>query len=101
MGLNPTILRQARVFALSFSSRCPPPLAGSYRASGLVLCADPVLPEAHTVGALSAEAVRKGDVQEPMRERPGSAVEFAGGLGSGLIDQSQKMTAAAMQIAEK
>src|ERR1700722_3268459 len=40
----------------------------------------PVLPEAIPVGALSAEAVRKGDVQEPMRERPGSAVEFAGGL---------------------
>src|ERR1700677_1668737 len=40
----------------------------------------PVLPEATLVGALSAEAVRKGDVQEPMRERPGSAVGFAGGL---------------------
>ena len=40
----------------------------------------PVLPEAILVGPLSAEAVRKGDVQEPMRERPGSAVEFAGGL---------------------
>jgi hypothetical protein len=29
---------------------------------------------------LYVEAVRKGDVQESMRERPGSAVEFAGGL---------------------
>ena len=29
----------------------------------------------------SAEAVRKGDVHEPMWERPGSAVRFAGGLG--------------------
>jgi len=29
---------------------------------------------------LSAEAVRKGDVQERMWERPGSAVGFAGGL---------------------
>jgi hypothetical protein len=38
MGLNPMILRQARDFALSFSSRRPPPLAGSYRASGLVVC---------------------------------------------------------------
>ena len=37
-------------------------------------------PEAALVDALSAEAVRKGDVQEPMRERPGSAVGFAGGL---------------------
>ena len=32
------------------------------------------------LGPLSDEAVRRGDVQEPMRERPGSAVEFAGGL---------------------
>jgi hypothetical protein len=29
---------------------------------------------------LSNEAVRKGDVQEPMRERPGSAVGFGRGL---------------------
>jgi hypothetical protein len=29
---------------------------------------------------LYVEAVRKGDVQGPMRERPGSAVGFAGGL---------------------
>jgi hypothetical protein len=29
---------------------------------------------------LSGEAVRKGNVQEPMRERPGSAVGSAGGL---------------------
>ena len=40
----------------------------------------PVVPWAAPVGALSAEAVRKGDVQEPMRERPGSAVGFAGGF---------------------
>ena len=40
----------------------------------------PVLPEATLVGVLTAEAVRKGDVQEPMRERPGGAVGFAGGF---------------------
>jgi hypothetical protein len=32
------------------------------------------------MNALTAEAVRKGDVQEPNWERPGSAVGFAGGL---------------------
>ena len=44
------------------------------------LAGAPVLPGATHVRALPAEAVRKGDVQEPMRERPGSAVGFAGGL---------------------
>ena len=34
----------------------------------------------HGLGPLPAEAVRKGDVQEPMGERPGSALEFADGL---------------------
>ena len=38
------------------------------------LARTPILPEATSVGALSAEAVRKGDVQGPMRGRPGSAV---------------------------
>jgi hypothetical protein len=36
--------------------------------------------EEASVRALPAEAVRKGDVQGPMRERPVSAVGFAGGL---------------------
>ena len=30
-----------------------------------------------------------------------NTIYYGGALGSGLIDQSQKMTAAAMQIAEK
>jgi hypothetical protein len=44
------------------------------------LAGTPVLLDATLVRALPTEAVRKGDVQGPMRERPGSAVEFAGGL---------------------
>jgi hypothetical protein len=44
------------------------------------LARTPVLTRARALGPLSAEAVRKGGVQEPMRERPGSAVGFAGGL---------------------
>ena len=40
----------------------------------------PVLPEATAVGALSAEAVRKGDFLEAMQEWLRSAAGVAGGL---------------------
>jgi hypothetical protein len=41
--------------------------------------------------------------QNPIRAHPATKIRYFSDrlLGSGLIDQSQKMTAAAMQIAEK
>lgn len=45
-----------------------------------------------------AESAKFGSDLQPMHKESGS---YTRDLGSGLIDQSQKMTTAAMHIAEK